>query len=482
MKIIWGINALSHDSSLSVLKNNEIVFASSSERFSKIKNDRYLNQKIINYALEFGGYPEKIVISEKEYLKNIRKFLFGQKINQSIKSHINQFNLDTKIESVYHHEAHAAAGYFTSNYSSATILIIDAIGEWDTISIWKGEGNKIKKIYSQIYPNSIGLFYSAMTQRIGLKPNEEEYILMALASYGDPQRFKGQIINDFFDSCIDRIKLKKNLHKGCLWWKPELKEKDFPDIAAATQSIYEDFLTNILFLCKTKNNSDNLIFGGGCALNCSANHILYHFYDNIHIFFNPGDSGNSVGAILANQKKFINCDSPFLGYDINKKIRIISVINELDANKICGVAKGKAEFGPRALGNRSLFGDPRDPEIINKLNLIKQRQSYRPFAISILKEFSNKYFKMFNDQSQYMQYTYKSEDINLQHLLHHDKTSRIQTVNKNNSFLYNLLIEWYKKTGLPYLINTSLNIKGQPIINDEKDVKDFENKYNIKVF
>jgi carbamoyltransferase len=481
MKIIWGINALSHDSSLSVLKNDNIIFASSSERFSKIKNDRYLNQDIIDYALQFG-YPDKLIISEKQYLKNIRKFLYKQKIEPNIKSYLNQFNLKSKIESVSHHESHASSGYFTSSYNSATILIVDAIGEWDTISIWKAEGNKIKKIYSQIYPNSIGLFYSAMTQRIGLKPNEEEYILMALASYGDPKKYKGQIIEDFFNSSIDRIKFKHNLHKGCLSWKPELTEKNFPDIAAATQSIYEDFLTNILFLCKTKNRSNNLIFGGGCALNCAANRILYQFYDNVHIFFNPGDSGNSIGAILADQKRFIKCDSPFLGYDLDKKIKIKDVIDELDKNKICGVAHSKAEFGPRALGNRSLLGDPRDINIINKLNFIKQRQFYRPFAISILKDFSDKYFKMFNDQSPYMQYTYESKNSNINHLLHYDKTSRIQTVNKNNDFLYNLLTEWYKKTKTPYLINTSLNIKGQPILNNQEDVKNFKNKYKITIF
>ena len=481
MKIIWGINTLSHDCSLSVLKNNEIVFASSSERFSKIKNDRFLNQEIIDYALQFG-YPNKIILSEKEYLKNIRKLIFRQKNKDNKKEHLKLFNLKVKTESVFHHEAHAASGYFTSKYNSATILIIDAIGEWDTISIWKGEGNKIKKIYSQIYPNSIGLFYSAMTQRIGLKPNEEEYILMGLAAYGDPKRFKQQMMKDFFDLFTYKIKLKHNLHKGCMWWKPELTEKDFPDIAAATQSIYKDFLKNILFFCKNKNNSNNLVFGGGCALNCSANYILYQFYDNVHIFFNPGDSGNSIGAILANQNKFIECDSPFLGYDLNKKTNTYDIIDELDKNKICGVAHDKAEFGPRAFGNRSLLGDPRDLEIIKKLNNIKKRQSYRPFSISILKEFSHKYFKIFNDENQYMQYTYKSNDSSIDHLLHYDKTSRIQTVNKNNYFLYNLLIEWYKKTGVPFLINTSLNIKGKPIINDHKDIEDFKSLYGVKIF
>jgi carbamoyltransferase len=218
MKIIWGINILSHDSSLSVLKNNEIVFASSSERFSKIKNDSNLNQEIINYALNFG-YPDKIILSEKNYLKNIRKFLFGQSLKTDPQKYLKSFGLNNyNIESTYHHEAHASAGYFTSNFNSATILIIDAIGEWDTISIWKAKGNKLKKIYSQIYPNSIGLFYSAMTQRIGLKPNEEEYILMALAAYGDKNKFKGEMINLFFNSFLLNIKFDPDLESFRLSW------------------------------------------------------------------------------------------------------------------------------------------------------------------------------------------------------------------------------------------------------------------------
>ena len=477
MSLIWGINTLSHDSSISIVKNDEILFASSTERFSKIKGDRFLNQEIINYALQFG-YPEKIIISEKKLLKNVRKILSNQKLDININKYLKSFKLNSKINSVYHHESHAAVGYFTSHYDSATIIIIDAIGEWDTISIWKGEGNKIKKIYSQKYPNSIGLFYSSMTHRIGLKPNEEEYVLMALADYGDPNRFKNEIKKQFFS----RNKLKYNLHKGCSWWKLELTEKDYPDVAAATQSIYEDFLNNILYFSKTKNKNNNLIFGGGCALNCSANRNLYNYYDNVHIFFNPGDSGNSLGAILADQKKFIKCDNSFLGYNINKKIKVSDVIDELNKNKICGIAHGKAEFGPRALGNRSLLGDPRDLNIVQKLNFIKGRQSFRPFAISILKEFSNEYFKMFNHDSSYMQYVYKTNKNEIKHLLHVNDTSRIQTVDKNNHLFYNLLIEWYKKTGVPYLINTSLNVKGQPILNDEKDIINFQKKYDIKVF
>jgi carbamoyltransferase len=191
--IIWGINSSSHDSALSVFKDNELLFASESERFSKIKNDSNLNQKLIDYALNFG-MPEKIILSEKNYLKNIRKFFYGGTFKKELKLNLSN---NYQISSTYHHESHAAFGYYTSPFKKCVVLVIDAIGEFDCLSIWKAEDREIKKIKSFWYPNSIGLFYSAMTHRIGLKPHEEEYILMGLAAFGDPMKYKQLILNDF---------------------------------------------------------------------------------------------------------------------------------------------------------------------------------------------------------------------------------------------------------------------------------------------
>jgi carbamoyltransferase len=478
MNPIWGINALSHDASLAVLKENDIVFASSAERFSKIKNDKELNDKLIKYAIDKFGYPNKIIVCENKFLVNLRRLFYGQKLQRSLTSYIRSFGISSPIESVNHHESHAAAGYFTSTFSDAAILIIDGVGEWDTVTLWNAKGNKLKKVLSYRYPNSIGLFYSAMTHKIGLKPNEEEYILMALASFGDPLRLKSRMIKDFFKSYPN--KLSQNLHRGCLWWGNDLKESDYSDIAAATQSIYEDFFRSVLKKCSEYINSSNIVIGGGCALNCTANKIAYEYFKNVHIFFNPGDSGNAVGATLAHSKKHIRLN-PFLGYEIIGTLNPKRIISELEENSICGVAVGCAEFGPRALGNRSLLGNPQDGNIINKLNKIKQRQEYRPFAISILKEYANDYFEMFNDKSSHMQYTYKGKSNVPSYLLHKDGTSRIQTVDIVDP-LYELLKEWYHKTGIPYIINTSLNIKGQPIINDESDIVAFEKKYGVRVF
>ena len=473
--ITWGINSSSHDAALAVFQNNKLLFASSSERFSKIKNDANLDSGLINHALEYG-YPQEIVLSEKNYLKNIRKFFFGGEIKDEINI---AFPFKYSLNRVGHHESHAAFGYYTSPFDKCVILVMDAIGEFDCLSIWKAENNKMKKIKSFWYPNSIGLFYSAMTNRIGLKTAEEEYVLMALSAFGDPIHFKKMMLNDFFKG---DMKLKINLHRGCKWWNKFLKEKDYKHVAAATQSIYEDYLKMIMIEIKKIDYSGNLVFTGGCALNCTANRIPYEYMERVYIPCNPGDAGSAIGSVLAIKKEKIKMVNNFLGYEIKRKVDYGDVVKELLKNDICGIANGKAEFGPRALGNRSLLANPKHKNIIDKLNKIKKRQEYRPFAVSILKDEAKKYFHMYNQESPYMQYTYKYRDQNLKDICHMDMTSRIQTVDESNHNLYQLLVEWKKKTGLPYLINTSLNIKGQPILNDEKDMLEFQKKYEVKIF
>jgi carbamoyltransferase len=202
----------------------------------------------------------------------------------------------------------------------------------------------------------------------------------------------------------------------------------------------------------------------------------------VYIPCNPGDAGSAIGAVLAKTKEKIQLDNNFLGYEIKKQVNIKDIIKELLKNNICGLAIGKAEFGPRALGNRSLLANPNEKNIVDKLNKFKKRQGYRPFAIAILKDEAKKYFQMFNDESPYMQYTYKCKEKDMRDICHVDMTSRIQTVDEKNPIFYELLKEWYQKTKIPYLINTSLNIKGQPILNDENDIAEFEKQYKVKVF
>lgn len=301
---------------------------------------------------------------------------------------------------------------------------------------------------------------------------------MGMSAYGDPSRLTCDIFEDFIG---DDFRLKKNLHRGCLNWRPDLKTKqDYFDIAAATQVTYEILFRNILQLSKTLVRSKNLVLMGGCALNCSANPISHNYYNNVWIMPAPGDNGSSIGAVLAHKKKHIDWKGPYLGYNMGYKSDNTEIVDYLLNNKICGLARGKAEFGPRALGNRSLLADPRDPFIKDRVNQIKKRQKFRPFAPVILEEHASDYFCGGNN---YMQYAVKCKSKDLTSIQHVDGTSRVQILSKkDNPEFYDLLNQWYIKTNCPILLNTSLNIKGQPVINSISQAKKWEQLYKIKVW
>ena len=471
--IVWGVSSESHNASLSVLVDDSILFASESERFSGIKNDPYLNDKILNYALKFGK-PELICWYENPYKKTLRQVLSGQGLVQNVKKYV-----DVPIKYYDHHYTHACAGYFTSKFDECCVVVIDAIGEFQTLTIWEAKGNTLKLKYQLRYPHSIGLWYSAMTQRCGLKPNEEEYILMGMSAYGDSDRLVNDIYEDFIG---DDLKFKRNLHRGCRNWRPDLtSQQDMFDVAAATQRVYENLFRKVLQLAKTKVKSGKLVLMGGCALNCSANPIAYQYYDDVWIMPAPGDSGSSLGSVLAHRQKHIDWKHPYLGYDMGYKTDNSEIVQYLLKNKICGLSRGKAEFGPRALGNRSLIADPRDPHIKDRVNEIKHRQKFRPFAPVILKEYYDQYF--YEGGNNYMQFAVTSKTELYPSILHTDNTSRVQVLSKSdNPKFYDLLSQWNDVTGCPILLNTSLNIKGQPMVNDEIQSKKWEHTYNISVF
>jgi carbamoyltransferase len=473
---------MNHDAAMAVVDGTEIIWAAHSERYSKIKNDHYLNWDIVNEAMTYGPF-NKVIYYEKPLLKKTRQFYARQygtalSYTEMPQWHLDHFDIEID-EYVKHHDSHAAAGYFTSPFKEAVILTVDAIGEWDTMSISVARGNEMFRKESIKYPHSLGILYSAFTQRCGLKPAEEEYILMGMAAYGKPI-YKNDIYNDFIEQPLT---LKQNLHAGIGDWHPEA---DVMDIAASIQSVTEEVLAG-LWQRASKYGSRNLVYAGGVALNCAANRTLANLglFDNIWIIPNPGDAGSSLGCIAASQKKHLNWQNPFLGHNIEGEYPVDKIIKELTENKMVGVANGKAEFGPRALGNRSLLADPRGEEIKDLVNSIKRRQKFRPFAPAILEEDVNDYFDLPTGvkNTPYMQYTAAyTHGKDCPAILHYDGTSRVQTVRKtDNPGFHALLTEWKKQTGCPILLNTSLNIKGMPMVNDTKDGKAFTNKYGVKV-
>jgi carbamoyltransferase len=486
---IWGISANSHDAAISVWHDKELKFAAHSERYSGIKNDGDLCEGLIKDAEQFGR-PDLIVWYEDPVKKTARQFYAGQgdkSEENDVHAYLHKYGLTAPVEIGQHHKSHAAAGYYTSGFTDATVVVIDSIGEFETLTVWQGQGNDLSQVYSQGYPDSVGLWFSAMTQRCGLKPNEEEYILMGMAAYGDPERLKQDIYTDFFEKIAGpEIKFKRNLHRGCPDWRIDLtKQQDVYDIAAATQRVYEELLQGISTWAREKMPSKNLVLMGGCALNCVANSNITGDWDNVWIMPNPGDAGSSVGAVCAYHGEQVNWPGAYIGYDLGDDYPVEELINELKTNKIVGVASGRAEFGPRALGHRSLLADPRGHEIKDTVNAIKRRQKFRPFAPAILEEHVHEYFEMPKGitASPFMQFVAKCKKPDeFPAIIHADGTSRVQTVSKNDSPGFRALLEaWYAATGCPILLNTSLNIKGMPMVNTLEDAKDFYAKYNVRV-
>ena len=496
MKIL-GINALNHDAAIAMIQDGEVLFAGHSERYSGVKNDSDLNAALLADSFRHGGKPDKVVYFERPWLKKARQLRAGQYGEVLSRKNLPSYYLrdfvgNSEIEYVQHHQSHAAAGYYTSPYEESAIVVIDAIGEFETCTIWYAWGSHFEKRYSLKYPKSLGLWYSAMTQRLGLKPQEDEYILMGMAGWGTvDEELKQNIRNDFFKDSDKLIDLKDNLHRGCLDWNPEYYKDDDSeqwkfDIAANVQAICEEEIVKVFELTKQLvPETDNCVYMGGVALNCVANSIIARdHYPNLWILPNPGDAGSSLGSAAYVFGEHINWTSPFTGYEIKGRYPKKKVLDELLKGNIVGVANGRAEFGPRALGNRSLLADPRGDGIKDRVNEIKHRQKFRPFAPSVLEEYAHEVFDMPVKKSQFMQFVAPCKfPDKYPAICHVDNTSRVQTVSKeDNPGYYKLIKEFYHKTGCPMVLNTSLNIKGQPIVNSYHDGVAFEKKYGVKVF
>ena len=487
---ILGISAGFHDAAATVINNRgEILFAGHSERYSKIKNDPDIH---IDLIAELGQWDiDHVAYYETPWKKQLRQLYSGQGIEWNkistrniLKTQLHGFFNNVPVTTHTHHLSHAAAGFQTSTFNKATVVVIDAIGEWDTISIWgahyvNGQA-QYHRLWGQKYPHSIGLFYTAMTQEIGLKPMEDEYITMGMAAYGSKQAstlMKMQLVEDEWEATF-----KENLHAGLSWaWK---EHYDINDIASSAQALCENLIYNVMRRAKDFGWSRNLVYQGGVALNCLANRSLGEYFEKIWIMPNPGDAGSSLGAAALAYGGKIKFKHAFLGREIGGPYPVNALLDSLLSDKIVGVASGRAEFGPRALGNRSLLADPRGPDIKDRVNAIKRRQEFRPFAPVILEEYASEYFHMPKGYltSPYMQaVAHCNYPKQFPAIVHKDETSRVQTVPKDGSGIRQLLEKWYVMTGCPMLLNTSLNIKGEPIVNDRLDADRFEQRYGVKV-
>lgn len=489
---ILGISAGFHDAAAAVIdRQGNILFAGHSERYSKIKNDPDIGVALANELYDYD--IDTIAYYERPWNKQLRQLYSGQGIEwnkltvrQVLKKQIPGLAAPYRTVTNYnHHLSHAAAGFQTSTFDRATVVVIDAIGEWDTISIWGAEYDKTgkanyTKLWGQHYPHSIGLFYSGATGRVGLRPLDEEYILMGMAAYGDRRHavpMQDRLIAHEYD-----IQFRENLHIGLnADFMPGTNDMD---IAAGAQELAEQLILNVMLRAKKFGWSNNLVYMGGVALNCAANSRIGNYFEKIWIMPCPGDAGSSLGAACLAWGSRVNWDNAFLGHLIPGPYPVNGALDALLRDRIVGVASGRAEFGPRALGNRSLLADPRGKEIKDQVNEIKRRQKFRPFAPVILEELVDQYFDMPRGfgSSRYMQTIARCRLPDLfPAIVHHDGTSRVQTVPKDGSGIRELLEKWYVMTDCPMLLNTSLNIRGEPMVNDRTDADRFEQLYGVQV-
>jgi carbamoyltransferase len=321
--ITWGWTGMSHDASLAVFSDDGLEFAAHSERYSRIKNDKNLHHDLLAEALEFGE-PDRIYFYENTFLKKTRQLYAGQYTllsKESPTTYMRKF-LPTapKSTSTSHHLSHAAAGYYTHPFKTneAAVLVLDSIGEWDTITMWEGNGSKLTRLWGQRYPHSLGIWYSAMTQRVGLTPQVDEGKFTQISSNGDANKYYNLIMQDFIERMPTisdpRILFKRNCHRGCRDWRTDLNTvQDVADIAAATQRIFEEIVDKLMHSIAIKTNANNLVLAGGCAFNRPAVKLADKYFNNTWVLPNPGDASSSIGCVLAHTRNFLDVSNVYSG-------------------------------------------------------------------------------------------------------------------------------------------------------------------------
>ncbi len=520
------------ESNLKLSQIDHIVF------FEKpfLKFERLLETYLAFAPFGFKSFSMSMPLWLREKLFQ-KKYLFDQ-----LKEHDKDFKDINKIFFSEHHYSHAASAFYPSPFEEAVILTLDGVGEWATTTIGIGKGNTLKMIKEIHFPHSIGLLYSAFTYYIGFKVNSGEYKVMGLAPYGRP-KYKDIILKELIDLKEDgsfRLNMKyfnyatgltmTNKKFSNLFGHPVRNPKNdlltefHMDIAASIQAVTEEIVLRLTSSIAKEYGINNLCLAGGVALNCVANgKILKNkIFKDIWIQPAAGDAGGSLGAALAfwhkelNQpRKIQNKDQmrgSYLGPSFNddeiesklislkgkfKKLSgenlIETVAKELSSGKTIGWFQGRMEFGPRALGGRSIIADPRSEKMQKELNLkVKFRESFRPFAPSVLREDVSKWFE-FDYDSPYMllvaevkkeiqipmsednKKLFGIEKLNIKRssipaVTHVDFSARIQTVHEETNSKYHSLISKFKElTGCPVLVNTSFNVRGEPIVCSIED-------------
>ncbi len=576
-EIILGISAYYHDSAAALLIDGDIFAAAHEERFTRKKQDPSFPINACRFVLDYAGITlddvTAVAFYDKPYIKFERLLetyhAFAPKGLTSFNSAIPVWikeklfmkdmlreelaKLGGRIPKLYfpeHHLSHAASAFYPSPFEDAAIVTLDGVGEWGTLTICHGKGNKITVLKELDFPHSIGLFYTAFTYYCGFKVNSGEYKLMGLAPYGnkhseETKEIKRKILENMIDLREDGSFLLNmdyfdyatglSMTNDAKWEKlfgfPRRKSESelnqhYMNMAFAIQEITEEMVLKLAETAKELTKSENIVLAGGVALNCVANGKLLRtkMFKGLWVQPASGDAGGSLGAAMAvhyisfghertNIEKRDSMKGAYLGPEFSdrdienvarrygakyKKFDDFSELCDktadlLNNDTVIGWFQGRMEFGPRALGNRSILGDPRCPEMQKKLNLkIKYREGFRPFAPSVLEEDISTFFDI-DTASPYMllvapvlesrrtKLPEKYEELPLYERLyflrsdvpsitHIDFSARIQSVSRETNPKYWQLINTFKqKTGYGIVVNTSFNVRGEPIVCSPDD-------------
>jgi carbamoyltransferase len=562
---ILGVSALYHDSAACLVRDGEIVAAAQEERFTRIKHDSNIPYNAIAYCLHEGQVErdgiDVLVFYDKPLSKMVRMLTtyaevapFGLRsfllaipawlkekawIPYKIEKYLNRTGYRTPRRFLFteHHQSHAASAFFPSPFDEAAIITVDGVGEWATTTIGVGEGNRIRLLFEQRFPHSLGLLYSAFTYFTGFKVNSGEYKLMGLAPYGEPAYvdvIKAHLVTiredgsfhlnlDYF-GYLDGLTMTNHRFERLFGGPARKPERDITkremDLARSIQVVTEEIMLKMARYARSVTGKRYLCLAGGVALNCVANGQLLRsgLYDDLWIQPAAGDAGGALGAalyawydILDHARVTEGRMDAMKGAFLGPAFSIEQIKEFLDANelpyremqadernryvaraiadgKVIGLLKGRMEFGPRALCNRSIIGDARSPKMQSHMNLaIKYRESFRPFAPAVLSEDAGEYFEVLRE-SPYMLLVDRvcerrcvkpdgpqnvrslKEWVNtprsdIPAITHVDYTGRVQTVDRTrNPEMWSILHEFKRLTGYGIIINTSFNVRGEPIV------------------
>lgn len=529
---IIGISAFFHDSACCLIQDGNLVAAVQEERFSRLKHDNRLPIRSFRYCLKEGGIDisdiDCIAYYESPQKKLSRQlwmqlplsldpgfsWLDPSKPEREIRQNLG---FEGPIDFFEHHHTHAAGSFFYSGFQKAAILVADAVGEWTTTSYWNGNGKELIQMDEVLFPDSIGLFYSAVTQYLGFKVLSGEYKVMGLAPYGESiytnkmqelifltSEGKFRLNKRYFDFSGNRKMYTEEFVQlmGKEPRKPESVITQFyMDIAKSLQVVLEEILVAQVKHLRKVTDAPDLCLSGGVALNCVANGRIMEHCDFDRLFVQPaaGDAGSALGAAALSHIKRsgerhsyhtlghvylgpsygsvevaeVLCATGLIYDDFRGDLdRLLDVAAEyLKQGKIIAWFQGRAEFGPRALGARSILADPRHPDMRNRLNeLVKKREVFRPFGPAVLQEKARDHMDLKFD-SPFMLTTCKvNSDIDLPAVTHVDGSCRPQTVSSEmNPKFARLLSVYFEKTGCPILVNTSFNIRSEPIVQSPAD-------------